>query len=103
VKRAKYISGLIKPAGVGRGVIKKEKMMFDFLDTAVDHGNFKNFYLEDYTTLTEQVKELESTAARRDQDGHHREAATERGKATACKMAAETIMSVALKFPVASA
>ena len=77
--------------------------MFDFLDTAMDHGNFKNLYLEDYTTLTKQMKELESIAAQRDQDGQHREAATERGKATACKLAAETIMSVALKFPVATA
>ena len=77
--------------------------MFDFLDRAVDHGNFKNFYLEDYQTLTKQVEELESVAKIREESGQHREAAEDRGKATACKIAAETIMSVALKFPVADA
>lgn len=77
--------------------------MFDLLGIADDHGNFKNFYLEDYIALMEQSTDLEKKATKEEKVGGHIKAAAHRSKSMSCKIAAETIISVALKFPVAKA
>ena len=81
--------------------------MFDILDDpfsdAVDHGTFKNLYLEDYKHMLEKAKTADQTAAEYRIAGEHLAAEEQAKKAAAFKNCAESILAVAATIPMANA
>tara|TARA_R100000664_G_scaffold34018_1_gene53467 strand:- start:4576 stop:4821 length:246 start_codon:yes stop_codon:yes gene_type:complete len=81
--------------------------MFDFVDDpfsdSVDHGSFKNLYLEDYEHMLEKAEAANEIAAEYRMAGHHLAAEEQTKKAVAFRNCAESILAVAATIPMADA